>query len=105
MPFANVLERDLHFTKHGHKFGASDALEYEKLADEFLYGPMDISTHECIRPRGIDRVRFDYGTHYEGVACRVPDFVRTFFPVSLRLIRRHGSEARYFAFECGRVNL
>jgi hypothetical protein len=105
MPFLNIFERDLHFTKHGHKFGAPDALEYEKLADAFLYGQMAASTHECVRPSGIDRVRFDDGTHHEGVACIMPEYVRTFYPVKATLIARHGGEAGYFAHECGRVQL
>lgn len=104
MPFANPAERDLHYAKHGHQFGAVDPLEYERLADDFLYGAMAVSTHECIRPDRIDRVRFDYGTHFEGVACRQPDFIRTFFAVDLRRVRRRGGEAGYFAYECGRVN-
>jgi len=105
MPFANPLERELHFIKHGHKFGATNAQEYERMADVFMFGPMDVDTKECIRPRKIDRVRFGFGTHYEGVACVVPEFVRTFYPVRAVIITRHGGEAEYFAYECGRVNL
>src|SRR5260370_29088957 len=99
------MERELHFTKHGHKFGAFDPLEYERLADDFMYSPLDADTRECIRPRGIDRVRFGFGTHYEGIASIVPDFVRTFYPVRMATIANHGGEAGYFAFECGRINL
>ncbi len=104
MPFANLFERDLHFTKHGHKFGALDAPEYERMADAFMYGPMDDDTSECIRPDGIDRVRFGFVTHYEGIACQVPapEVIRTFYPVRLTTIARHGGEAAYFAFECNR---
>ena len=105
MPFQNVFERDLHFVKHGHKFGAVDAPEYERMADGFMFGPMGIDVHECIRPRNIDRVRFDFGTHYEGVACRIPEFVRTFYAVKATTIARHGDEAGYFAYECARVDL
>jgi hypothetical protein len=104
MPFANLFERDLHFTKHGHKFGAVDAPEYERMADAFMYGPMDDDTNECIRPEGIDRVRFGFVTHYEGIACRVPapEVIRTFYPVRLTTIARRGGEASYFTFECNR---
>lgn len=105
MPFSTDFERNLHFTKHGHKFGAADASEYERMADEFMYGPLDIDTHECIRPSGIDRVRFGFGTHYEGVARRFPEFVRTFYPVKATIITRHGGEAEYFAYECSRMTL
>ena len=104
VPFANTFERDLHFAKHGHKFGAADALQYERMADVFMFGGIGVETHECIRPRNTDRVRFDFGTHYEGVACIVPEFVRTFYPVRAATIARHGDEAGYFAYECGRVS-
>lgn len=104
MPFANSFERDLHFTKHGHKFGARDAQEYEMLADTFMYGPLDQDTRECIRPGAIDRVRFGFGTHYEGVARMIPlpEVIRTFYPVKQTAIARHGGESGYFDFECER---
>jgi hypothetical protein len=105
VPFANTLERDVHFTKHGHKFGATDASEYERMADVFMFGLMGVNTHECIRPRNIDRLRFDFGTHYEGVACISPEFVRTFYPVERRFILRRGGERGYFTHECSRTSL
>ena len=105
VPFANTFERDLHFTKHGHKFGALDASDYERIADVFMFGVMGIATHECIRPGNVDRVRFDFRTHYEGVACILPEFVRTFYRVERRFILKYGGEARYFAHECSRTNL
>jgi hypothetical protein len=105
VPFANPFERELHFTKHGHKFGAKNASEYERMADAFMFGPMALDTHECIRPRNIDRVRFDFATHYEGVACISPEFIRTFYPVGRKLIVRHGGERGYFTYECNRTIL
>ncbi len=107
MPFINTFEREIHFIKHGEKFGAADAEEYERMADVFMFGPMYDDTKECIRPDR-DRVRFNFATHYEGVACTNPEFVRTFYPVMAKLIARYGGEARYFAYECSRrvgVNL
>ena len=107
MPFANVFERDLHFTKHGRKFRAADAAEYERMADNFMYGPLSLGTQECTRPVGPtgvqDKVRFDFGTRYEAIACVVSSFLRTFFPVEVRFIKRRGGEARYFAYECRRI--
>lgn len=104
MPFASLYERDLHFTKHGQKFGARDAREYERMADRFMYGPMDAATNQCIRPEAIDRVRFGFVTHYEGIARQVPapEVIRTFYPVRLTTIARRGGEAAYFVFECKR---
>jgi hypothetical protein len=105
MPFANDMERELHFWKHGEEFGAADSLEYERLADAFMYSPLGVDTHQCFRPGGLDRVRFDYGTHLEGIACTRPEALRTFYIVSLRLIGRYHGEAGYFAHECNRVEL
>jgi len=107
MPFANLLERDIHFTKHGHKFGAKDAMEYEELADAFMYGPLDVDTRECTRPTAIDRVRFGFVTHFLGVSCLIPapEVIRTFYKVERTIIAWRGGERAYFSFECGRVNL
>jgi hypothetical protein len=105
MPFANDMERELHFWKHGEEFGAVDAMDYERMADGFLYDPLTGNVHECNRTNGRDRVRFDFGTYIEGVACLRPDFIRTFFVVSLGLVNRHGGPTGYFAHECNRVNL
>ena len=102
VPFKSALERDLHFAKHGHKFRASDALQYERMADEFMFGALGPRTHECFRPEQ-HRVRFDFGTYHEGVVCRPPEFVRTFYPVRAMTIARYGGETGYFAHECDRV--
>lgn len=104
MPFCSQLERDIHFAKHGHKFAAVDPAEYEKMADEFMFG-VGPDVRDCIRPNNGDRVRFGIVTHLLGVSRRIPapECVRTFYPVSPVLIRRHRGEAGYFAYECGRV--
>ena len=105
MPFCDSFERDIHFVKHGHKFGAVDAYEYEKIADSFMFGPAAADCRDCTRPRNGDRVRFGFVTHLEGVTRRLPppECIRTFYPVRPVMIARHGGEAGYFAFECARV--
>jgi len=105
MPFANDIERDLHFAKHGHKFRALDAFQYETMADQFMFGALSADTRECIRPSQVDRVRFGFVTHYQGIACMTPEFVRTFYPVKQTTIARRGGEAGYFAYECSRIGL
>lgn len=99
------MERDLHFTKHGHKFGAADASEYERMADEFMFGAQPVDARDCMRPNYGDRVRFGFVSHLEGVARRIPapECVRTFFPAKRTTIARHGGEAGYFRFECDRI--
>ncbi len=105
VPFANSLESALHFKKHGQKFGRADEFEYEKMADQFLFGIMHADTHECVRPNALDRIRFNYNNRHFGVACILPEFVRTFYPVRPITIAKHGGAAGYFAYECGRTNL
>jgi pyocin large subunit-like protein len=54
MPFANELERAIHFAKHGHEFGASTEIDHERMADAFLSHPMTMTMRECIRPNRLD---------------------------------------------------
>lgn len=103
MPFANVWERDIHYARHGHEFGAADPVEYERLADAFMYGAMSTTTHECTRPQGIDRIRFDFANYHEAVARISPAFVKTYFIVRNKTVVRHGGSSGYFAWDCGRV--
>ena len=102
MPFANSMELAIHFRKHGHKFGAATETDYERLAEQFLFGIMDSDTQDCIRPDGIDRVRFKNSNRYLGVAIIAPGFVRTFFPVEAWHIAHYGGTVGYLAFECNR---
>ena len=104
MPFRNDYDRDIHFEKHGQQFGASDALDYERMADAFMHGAIEVDARACTRPNGVDRVRFGFSTRKEGVACIQPDFLRTFYRVSLGVIRRRGGNSKYFCHECGRMN-
>ncbi|HVS88751.1 MAG TPA: hypothetical protein VHF01_11105 [Candidatus Acidoferrum sp.] len=103
VPYCNAWELATHFAKHGHKFAASDASEYENIAEAFLNGPLNGDTQECTRPDA-DRVRFGFVTHYFGVTRTVPapECIRTFYPVKLTTIAGRGGEAGYFNFECGR---
>lgn len=105
MPFRNQLERDLHFARHGTDFGAADATDYERLADSFMFGVMANDVQECVRPSGIDRVRFGFNAYIQGVACTQPIYIRTLYVVRGRTVRRRGGNQSYFAYECGRINL
>jgi hypothetical protein len=106
MPFANQDERDIHFRKHGHKFGAADPAEYETMTDSFMYGAMTMSMAECTRPNMIDRQRYNYMNRHFGVASRLePVFVKTFYPISLHTVAHHGGPVSFFAYECGRTEL
>jgi hypothetical protein len=104
MPFVSPWERDIHFARHGHKLGAANAQEYERMADDFMFGNLLPDTRECLRP-GVDRLRLGFTTRNFGVACTHPIFVRTFYPVKASVIVGRGGVATYFAYECARVRL
>jgi hypothetical protein len=103
VPFVNVLELNIHFAKHGHKFGAATPADYEALADAFLGGAMNATTQECTRPNAVDYLRFDSANRHFGVLCLTNNCVRTFYPASARLIARRGGTAAFFTFECARI--
>ena len=105
MPFLNPTELSIHFVKHGHKFGATDEREYEQLAEQFMFGPMNADTRQCIRPNGVDRLRLEEAVRHFGVACIQPEFIRTFYPIAQHKIDSRGGTAGYLAYQCGRVTL
>jgi hypothetical protein len=107
LPFANQFELALHFEKHGRKFGLlpGQEAEYERMADEFLFGDMPPRVKQCIRANGIDRLRFCFRRTFFGVACLIPECVRTFYPPEDEVIIARGGNAAFFRFECGRVIL
>jgi pyocin large subunit-like protein len=99
------MKRDIHFQRHGHEFGAVDAGDYERMADAFLFGPMEQSTRECHRPNRGSRLRFDTWNRRFGSASVAPVFLKTFYRVQQATINYHGSEMQYFGWECGRINV
>lgn len=105
MPFANAYELSIHFTKHGAKFGVTTEVEYQQMADEFLFGPIGRDTSECIRPSGDDRLRCEMVLRHFGVASVTPVFVKTFYPVNASVIFKHGGCAGFFRYECVRIDL
>lgn len=107
MPFCTVWERDTHFAKHGQKVGAVDAADYERMADEFMFGARQPGTGECIRRKNGDRLRFNRGTRYLCVSrvLPVPECVRTFYEVEQAVVRHHRGTNTYFRHECDRMDL
>jgi hypothetical protein len=103
MPFFDQLDRDTHFLKHGHEFGATDALEYERMADAFMFDALEGDARECTRPGGIDRLRLGFNTRRLGVACTNPVFVRTFYVVTVISVASHGGAKGYFRWQCARI--
>ena len=75
--FESIRQRNRHFQEHGDDFGASNASEYEQMADAFLVGSRTTTVHECIRPNGM-KVRYDSADEALGV-LDVGDIIRTYF--------------------------
>lgn len=104
MPFIDDLQRDTHFLRHGRRCGAATAHDYERMADEFMFGSIAGDARECVRPRG-DRVRFGFVTEKFGVARQHPICVRTFYRVDVSVLLGRGGKEPFFAYECARVDL
>jgi pyocin large subunit-like protein len=113
--FVDATQLNRHFSEHGADFGSSSVTDYEKMADEFLGGPLASDVKECKRSRG-DRVRYNLTTQAYGVIDS-NDVIRTFFkPVpcssipsaqrsAIKLAGRCHAQANnllYFQEECKR---
>jgi hypothetical protein len=106
MPFASEFERDIHFSKHGHKFGAADPTAYEKMADAFMFGAMTLTMRECLQPARVNRLRYNSFNRHFGVALAAPpEYVKTFHPVPHHEIQHRGGATQYFDYECNRIDL
>jgi hypothetical protein len=103
VPFPNATQRQLHFVKHGHKFGAVDEFEYERMADTFMTMVMHPNIFECYRSVGtFDRIRLDGLTRFFGVAYN-GTVLRTFHPRSAASIAAKGGPQGFVAFKCAEV--
>jgi hypothetical protein len=100
VPFSNVMNRDIHFWRHGWEFGVATAEEYERMADAFMMGQMNADTQECIRPNGNLRDRLDFVTVHFGVAEVRRPVLKTFYIPRPDTISRHGGVAGLFAHYC-----
>lgn len=105
MPFSTAQERALHFQKYGHKFGATTEIQYEQMADAFMGQPMTITMRECIRPQGIDRLRFNIANDHFGAAIVASTIIKTFHIVPYFKIIRRGGKTAFFNYECARVDV
>ena len=105
VPFDTQMKRDIHFQKHGHEFGAVDAADYERMADDFMFGLMNAYTRECQRPNHGSRLRFNTWNRRFGSASVAPAHLKTFYRVNWGTINYHGGELQYFAWECGRISV
>jgi hypothetical protein len=103
VPFPSRRQCSLHFSKHGHHFGAADEQEYERLADAFMSQPMYPDLYECVNPTGMnDRNRLDGATRYFGVAYNVT-VLRTFHIRDAGSIAYRGGPLGFVTHKCSEV--
>ena len=94
--FRTDEDRRLHFYKRGVDFGCVTSAQYERMADEFLGGPLPPDTAECTRSGGA-LVRYNETTREFGV-LHADGYIATYF-------RLTGADAycrKYFADNCKR---
>jgi pyocin large subunit-like protein len=111
--FESVAQLNYHFQEHGGDFRASNAEEYEQMADIFLGGSKAATVHECIRACGM-KLRYDPADESFGIIDRA-NFIKTYYkpvpcsslPGSVRTAtklagRCHGcaNNLVYFKMEC-----
>lgn len=100
VPFPSATQRAIHFAKHGHKFGAVDEFDYERMADVFMGLPLHPNIHECYRAFGtFDRIRLDALTRYFGVAYNGM-ILRTFHTRSVAEIAARGGPQGFVLYKC-----
>lgn len=111
--FLNRNQLNRHFTQHGTDFGASNAQEYELMADAFLGGPLPPDIHECTRKQG-DKIRYcvksqQYGvidpnesirTYYKPVPCGTVPFDTRSDVARAGKCHSYASNFIYFQVEC-----
>jgi len=106
MPFSNQYQRDIHFKKHGSEVGAKDAVEYEQMADGFMFGNLTLAMRECNRASGSHRVRIHILNRRIGIAdIAPPESLRSFYVAPLHTVVHHGGAMNYLAFECARTDV
>lgn len=102
MPFRTVYDRDTHFKRHGAEFGAATEVEYEAMADRFMFGPMNADTRDCTRASRDSYLRMDLARTDFGVTCVNRVFLRTFYRPTAAKIRNRGGAEAFLASECAR---
>jgi len=111
--FESLEQRNRHFSEHGGDFRASNADEYEQMADTFLSGLKPEGVHECVRAGG-SMLRYDPASEAFGV-LDAQSIIRTYYkpipcqsvPVAMRDATRrrgrchqYGTNLIYFRVEC-----
>jgi hypothetical protein len=105
VPFRDSKQRAIHYQKHGHRFGARDEYDYERIADAFMAGPLHPNLFECYRITGtLDRIRLDGSTRYYGVAYNI-SVLRTFHIKDASQIAARGGPHGFVQHKCSEVRV
>jgi pyocin large subunit-like protein len=97
--FESIVQLSRHFGEHGSDFGASNAEEYEQMADDFLGGTKPKDIHECYRNNG-SCIRYDPDSEAFGILDR-GGIIRTYYkPVPCASVPYHMREATKQAGRC-----
>jgi pyocin large subunit-like protein len=75
--FESEAQLNDHFQEHGGDFRASNATDYEQMADAFLGGSKPETVHECIRSCGM-KLRYDPADEAFGIIDR-ENIIKTYF--------------------------
>lgn len=98
--FRRAYLRNEHFDKHGAEVGAIDEEDYERLADEFLGGPLLDTMNECIRRIDNYRIRWDRRSNLFGVLSG-DSYILTFY-LADPAWHLMSSNRAYFDSECNK---
>ena len=113
--FVSVAELRRHFGEHGEEFGASNAREYEELADMFLGSATTSDIHECKRRCG-HMIRYDAKTEafgvldvdgiiltcYKPVPCSSVPFLQRDAAKEAGRCHKYPNNLVYFQMECNK---
>jgi len=100
VPFQTPADRADYFQKHGGQYIVATELEYEALADAFMFSPLTPDVRQCYRPQG-DRLRYRDASNDLGIVNR-NYFLKTFFKPD-PAIHGHATNIDYFNHECLRI--
>jgi hypothetical protein len=103
VPFRDIISLEQHFQDHKHEFGVATKEDYEKMADEFMFGNMNPATHQCVRINDVS-VRLDFVNRHFGTAEAARRIIWTFHIVTESKITKAGGPMNYLDKQCRRAS-
>ena len=96
--FRTSEQRRKHFRKHGAKFGAVSAIQYEEFASNFLTAALNSHSEDCARRQNNDYIRFDSGNNVIGIIS-FDGFIKTYFKPD-PAVHGFSTNRDYYLCEC-----